>query len=302
MTFLPSLLVLFDTSGIERFFADNATGIVRVILLLVIGLPLVWFLAGAVGNAMRSRTTDQTAMIVRKVVLYFGVIIIFVSTIHQLGFQLTALLGAAGIVGIAIGFASQTSVSNIISGFFLIAEKPFAVGDLVKVGNTTGIVLSIDLLSLKLRTFDNQFIRIPNETIMKTELTNITRFPLRRVDTTISVAYKEDLDRVREILLDLARLNPAVLDEPEPVILLNSYANSGIDFLYAVWCVKTDYVEVRKTLVPAIKKRFDEEGIEIPFPHVSLYAGAETAPFPIRLVDNSLPTTMPPDSGDGAGI
>lgn len=296
MTAHVPLLGLVTWPWLDQFLANHAAAMIRVALLLALGLPAVWLLARTVGRFVRRRTTEQTAMILRKLVLYTGLLIVIVSAAHQAGFQLAALLGAAGIVGIAVGFASQTSVSNIISGVFLIAEKPFAVGDVVRVGTTTGSVLSIDLLSLKLRTFDNQFVRIPNETLMKTEVVNLTRFPLRRVDTTVSVAYREDLDHVKEVLLDLARENPDVLDEPGPIVLLTSYNNSGIDFLFAVWCLKADFFKVRTTLVPAIKRRLDEAGIEIPFPHVSLYAGSKTQPLPVRLVDGSLPAA--PNASD----
>lgn len=273
----------------------------RVICLILIGLPAVWFLSRLAARISSGRFSGQGQMILRKVILYLGVIMIALAVTQQLGFHFTALLGAAGIIGIAIGFASQTSVSNIISGLFLIAERPFAVGDVVRIGGHTGIVMSIDLLSLKLRTFDNQFVRIPNEMLMKQELVNITRFPIRRVDTTVSVAYKEDLDRVRDVLLDMARKHTKVLDEPEPLVMLTTYNNSSVDFLFAVWCVKSDFFEIKKTLVPDIKKRFDEEGIEIPFPHVSLYAGSKTDPLPIRLVDgdvNSFQASMPDSSND----
>ena len=118
------------------------------------------------------------------------------AVLGELGVKLTALLGAAGIVGIAVGFASQTSVSNIISGLFLISEKPFAIGDVLKVGGTTGIIQSIDLLSIKIRTFDNLFVRIPNEKILSSEVTNITRFPIRRMDIVFQVDYGQDLARV----------------------------------------------------------------------------------------------------------
>lgn len=282
-------LALIDWTVVEHYLFNHAQTILRIAALVFIGLPVFWFISNVVGRTIEKHATPQASMVARKFIRYTGVFIIILSVARQCGIPLTPLLGAAGIAGIAIGFASQTSVSNIISGMFLIAEKPFAVGDVVKVGSTTGMVLSIDLLSLKLRTFDNQFVRIPNETLMKTEVVNITRFPLRRLDFTISVAYREDLDRVRATLLDLAKNHPQVLDEPEPMALLTNYNNSGIDFLFAVWCVKADFFEIRKTLIPSIKKRFDAEGIEIPFPHVSLYAGSQTEALPIRLVDNNPP-------------
>ena len=168
---------------------------------------LVRLLVAAVQRFIMKKSTPQRQMIARKAITYAGFVLVLMAVLAELGVKLTALLGAAGIVGIAVGFASQTSVSNIISGLFLISEKPFAVGDVIRIGGTTGIIQSIDLLSIKIRTFDNLFVRIPNEKILSSEVTNITRFPIRRMDITLQVAYGEDLDRVRALLADVARAN-----------------------------------------------------------------------------------------------
>ncbi len=263
----------------DRFFA-----IIRCILVLCIGLPLIHIISRSIGDMVKKYFTDQSAMVARNGIFYSGLMLLIMVEMHQMGFQITALLGAAGIAGVAIGFAAQTSLSNIISGIFLISEQPFAVGDVIKIGETTGIVLSIDLLSVKLRLFDNKFVRIPNENIIKGEVTNITRFPIRRYDINMGVAYKEDIVRVMKILKEVANKNPYCLDEPEPTFIFLNFGNSALEFLFAVWFVKTDFVKLRNTLMPEIKRRFDEENIEIPFPHQSLYVGAATKPFPISIV------------------
>jgi small-conductance mechanosensitive channel len=193
------------------------------------------------------------------------------TVLAELGVKLTAILGAAGIVGIAVGFASQTSVSNIISGLFLISEKPFAVGDAIRIGTTTGIIQSIDLLSIKLRTFDNLFVRIPNEKILTSEVTNITRFPIRRMDIMVQVSYHEDLDRVRAVLADVARGNRYCLDEPAPVILCTEFKDSGVEFLFGLWFSKADFMDLKNSIMQDIMKRFAAEGIEIPFPTRTLH-------------------------------
>jgi small-conductance mechanosensitive channel len=249
----------------------------------------VHLLAKMVARATRRRISEHSGILVRKLVVYVGYVVLVMMVLNQLGFKLTALLGAAGIAGIAIGFAAQTSVSNVISGIFLLSEKPFQVGDLITVGGTTGVVMSIDLLSIKLRKLDNLFVRIPNETIIKTELINITRFPIRRMDIDIGVAYKEDVGKVRAVLEDVAARNPYCLDEPAPLILFKNFGNSALEFLYGLWFYKTDYLALRNSIMQEVKERFDAEGIEIPFPHQSLYAGEATKPFPIRLVGDSLP-------------
>ena len=226
-------------------------------------------------------------MLASKVVLYAGFVFVALSLVRELGFSISGFLGAAGVAGIAVGFAAQTTLSNFISGLFLMAEKPFGVGDVVSVGGTTGAVLSIDTLSVKLRTFDNKMVRIPNETIIKTETTTVTRFPIRRADLSVGIAYKEDIARVRELMLDVAHRHPLVLEDPEPMVHMVGYGSSSIDLLFVVWCVRTDFLKVKNAMLEQVKKRFDDEGVEIPFPHMSLYSGEATKPLPIELVERA---------------
>jgi small-conductance mechanosensitive channel len=269
----------------QIFTARNVAVAFRILILVGVGFPSIYFVSALAGRAARKRLSPQANMLLRKGIFYVGSICIIISILYQLGYTLMAVLGAAGIVGIIIGFASQTSVSNIISGLFLISEQPFQVGDLIKVGETKGVVLSIDLLSIKLRTFDNQLVRIPNENLIKNQVNNITRFPIRRLDIEIGVAYKEEVGRVQVILKDIADKNAYCLDEPEPVILLKNFGDSALEFLFAVWCMKNDFLALRQKIMQEIKERFDTEGIEIPFPHRTLYTGSATDPFPVQIVD-----------------
>lgn len=268
------------------FFTPNKIlDITEIILIVVLGIGGIRLIAGLISRVLKRRTSDQTAMIVRKIVFYTGVFIVILLILQKLGLRLGALLGAAGVIGIAVGFAAQTSLSNLISGLFLIYEKPFKVGDLITMGTTTGLVQSVDLLSVKVRTHSNLFIRIPNSKLIDTELTNITYYPIRRLDISVSVAYKEDPDRVMAILSEIARNSPLVLDEPEPLTLFQNMGESALEILFAVWFTKDDFIVVKNSIMSTIKTRFKQEGIEIPFPHRSLYAGEATAPFPIRIVN-----------------
>jgi small-conductance mechanosensitive channel len=267
--------------GIERI---DVAAIFRATLWLFVGIPVLLAVVRWVKGWVQRHYSPQQAMVVGKIALYPGILLILVLTLLELGFNLAPLLGAAGVVGIAIGFASQTSVSNVISGFFLIGERPFQVDDVIQVGETVGRVLSIDTLSVKLRTFDNRFIRIPNETIVKSQVTTVTRFPIRRLDVNVGVAYKEDIPRCRDVLIDVCRANPRALMEPEPTVFFDGYGDSSLDLRLAVWTVRENFFTLKNTLLEQIKARFDDEGIEIPFPHRSLYAGEATNPFPIRIV------------------
>ncbi|MFC1761668.1 mechanosensitive ion channel family protein [Planctomycetota bacterium] len=256
----------------------------KITLLMVLGFPLLAALSALAGRSTRKRMSAQSNMLLRKGIFYIGSIALILSVLQQLEFKMGALLGAAGVVGIALGFASQTSVSNIISGLFLVSERPFEVGDLIRVGDTTGVVLSIDLMSVKLRTFDNQYVRLPNENLIKTQVNNLTHFPIRRLDIDLGVAYKEDIEHVKRVLTEVARNNPHCLDEPEPLILFRNLGDSALEFLFAVWSTKEDYLQLKKTILQEVKERFDAESIEIPFPHRTLYTGSVTDPLPIRLI------------------
>ncbi|RKX75223.1 MAG: mechanosensitive ion channel family protein [Spirochaetes bacterium] len=274
---------LFDFAN---FFTPERLKIAfQIGVVIFVGLITVKIISTVVWRITRKRLSPQTSMILRKGIFYFGVAIISVNVLHQLGISLAALLGAAGIIGIAIGFASQTSMSNLISGLFLISEKPFSIGDIIRVGDTVGIVMSIDLLSIKIRKFDNQFVRIPNQTLINTELTNITRFPIRRMDINLRVSFKEDLKRVHNILMELANANPYSLDEPEPLFIITGFGESGIEILFAIWFEKSDFLNLKNSIMMEIQKRFDAERIEIPFPHRTLYSGVNTEPFPVKIVE-----------------
>ena len=292
---LPLLLALQEgpanlpgpVRGVQRLLqAEGVAPLVRAALLVVVGFPLVLALSRWLQRWVARTGSPQRGMVAGKLFFYVGVAVLVVWILDELGFGIAPLLGAAGILGIALGFASQTSVSNIISGFFLMAEQPFVVGDVVQVGGkggTLGIVQSIDMLSVKLRTFDNKFVRIPNESIIKTEVTNITRFPIRRLDMAVGVAYREDVEHVRRVLLEVADANPIALMEPEPMVLFDGYGESSLNFQFRVWATRENWLELKNTLHEQVKRRFDEEDIEIPFPHRTLYTGSVTEPFPVRI-------------------
>lgn len=272
----------------EFFTRERVTVGINVLIILVSGAVLVPLIARLVSRSIRKRVNTHTAMVVRKGISYTGAIVVLLIILDQLGLKLGALLGAAGVIGIAIGFAAQTSLSNLISGLFLLSEKPFQVGDFIKVGDSSGIVQTIDLLSVKVRTHGNLFIRIPSSQLLNTEMTNITYYPIRRLEINVNVAYKEDPKRVMEVLKDIARNEPLVLDDPSPLVIFQDMGDSACEFFFAVWFAKSDYVATKNAVMETIKRRFDDEGIEIPFPHLSLYSGSVTAPFPIQIIGGEI--------------
>ncbi len=264
--------------GMLDTFADFLTpdrlfALLRAFLLVVVGLVLARAVSATATRMTRGRLSEQGTMLLRRTVYYGLVGLVLASALHQLGFRVTVLVGAAGVLTVALGFASQTAASNLISGLFVIAERPFAVGDTIRLEDITGEVLSVDLLSVKLRTYDNLYVRVPNEQIIKSRITTLTRFPIRRIDMQIGVSYREDLDRVRRVLLDVADRNPLCLDEPNPMFLFQRFGDNAQEFQFSVWGDRTRFVELRNEMAMDIKRAFDAAGIEIPFPQRTLHVG-----------------------------
>ncbi|MBN2635116.1 MAG: mechanosensitive ion channel family protein [Prolixibacteraceae bacterium] len=274
----------------KYFSAETFEKILRIAIILVVGLVIIYIVTLLVKKLLPKNLSQQRRMIINRFVQYSGVIILFFIIVSELTIDLTAIFGAAGIIGIVVGVASQTSIGNIVSGFFLVSEKSFELGDLIRIGDKSGTVYSIDLLSIKIKTFDNLLLRIPNQTVISSEVINITRFPIRRFDLDLSVAYKEDLGKVKEIIDRVVKNNPLCLDEPEPIVIFKTFGDSGINIMLGVWFEKNNFIKVRNSVFQEIKAAFDAEGIEIPFPHISIYTGETTKPFPV--VDKSKNTNL----------
>lgn len=255
----------------------------RVTLFTLAGLVLLYVISFAAGRMLASRQSPHFSQLMRKFIFYVGSAVILITVLIELGFDLTGLLATAGVATLAIGFAAQTSLSNLISGLFLVGERPFQIGDLVRVSSVLGVVESIDLLSIKIRTLDNLFVRIPNETMLKEPLTTVTRYPIRRMDLEIGVAYKEDVTKVMAILKEIGEKNIFALDDPEPLILFDRFGDSALQLKFGVWFEKTNFIKLRNSILTEIKERFDAEGIEIPFPHLTVYKGAASEPFEVDI-------------------
>lgn len=192
--------------------------------------------------------------------------LVFVQGLRALGVDVVSILGAAGVMGVAIGFASQTSLSNLISGIFLISERSFKQGDYIKVSGEEGTVESINLLSVFLRRSDNSLVRIPCETLIKSPVTNVTGSPRRRIDLDIGVDYKSDLTKVKAIIQKVIMNDPDLLDSPAPAIMFTGFGDSSLNLHIGAWCKTEIYHGLRYRLATSLLEAFRKEGINIPFP------------------------------------
>lgn len=234
--------------------------------LALVGFTAVKIAVRASCLALMKGLDENKLLIFSKLTTYLLNTIILLLVLDFAGVELKVLLGAAGVFTVAIGFASQTSASNLISGLFLIAEKPFKKGDVITVGEKTGVVLSINLFSTRLRTLDNLLVRVPNETLMKSEITNVTHFPIRRADLQIPLAFDADLGKVEQVLLELAESSGQCLDEPKPIFVVQGIRESRLDAQFSFWIHRENFLKTKNAFYGRMITAFKENSIEISLP------------------------------------
>lgn len=208
------------------------------------------------------------AQIKAKLFYYLIVTLAFFIALNIAGFtgRLTTLLAAAGITGIVLGFSAQTVVSNFISGIFMYFDRPLQIGDPVEVGGYSGIVHDIRILSTRIRTWDGLLVRIPNEKLFNSEIKNLQKYPARRVNIIVGIAYKEDAGRAIEVIKKTLDEMPYVLAEPEPTVFVDSLGDNSVNISIKAWAPTVKWFDVRTQIVQRVKEALDEAGIEIPFP------------------------------------
>lgn len=298
--FLRFVLSTMDVRNVlpfaDRLATLGASEIFAFLLNILLGVFLARVARSIATRALRRTGTSnrQVVMLTRRAVFYIIFALFFISALRAVGVDFQGLGTALGVFTLAIGFAAQTSVSNLISGLFLLGERVAELGDVIEVDGSVGEVIAIDLISTKLRTFDNVLIRIPNEKMVNAKIKNMSAFPIRRVNMKIGVAYKEDLERVREILFEVAARNPMCLAEPKPVMMVDGYGDSAVDLLFFVWAARSNWFDLKNQLHIDVKKALDLAEVEIPFPHLSIYTGEATKPFPTQAFPTqAMPDTLP---------
>lgn len=206
--------------------------------------------------------------IYRLTVFIFGL----VMAADQVGINVGAALAGIGVVGIAIGFAAQDSLANIIAGFLIFIDKPFQVGDWVTVADRYGEVNHITMRSTRIRTNRNTFVVIPNKTIIDSVLVNHSKQGATRIDVPIGIAYKENIPEARAVILEAIGGIPEVLAEPAPDVVVTELGSSSINMDVRVWIKQASREQpVYFRVMEASKLALDAAGIEIPYPHLQLF-------------------------------
>ena len=211
--------------------------------------------------------------IARNLIIILGVLI----ALSQIGISLGPLLAGLGVVGLVIGFALQDTLSNFAAGMMILIYRPFDVSDLVEVGTVSGTVSHMSLVNTTIMTLDNQTIIVPNNKIWGDVIRNITAQTIRRVDMMFGISYSDDIPKTERVLQEILASHEKVLDEPQAMVKLHELGDSSVNFVVRPWIDKDDYWDVYWDVTRAVKMRFDEEGISIPFPQRDVHLYNETS-------------------------
>ncbi len=206
-----------------------------------------------------------------KLVVYGIIILGVLAALAPLGIELTGLLIAGGILGIVIGFASQTVVSNFLSGIFLYIEAPFKVGDAVQIMDYGGRIEDISIMSTKIRTWDGILVRLPNDKLFNSDITNYSRSVARRFRFKIGISYDSDIEKARQALLKLMEEHPMVLVNPGPQVLVVEYGDSAIILEVRGWAPTQVWFDTYMSILRMAKSALDRPGVKIPFPQLDLH-------------------------------
>jgi small-conductance mechanosensitive channel len=247
----------------------------KVLLAIMLGYLLGKFAGRGIERALSTRLDAHQVMVFKRFAFYSILILASLTGLNEAGVNLNVLVGAAGVASVAIGFASQTTMSNLVSGIFILLERPFLIGDTIKVGNTIGEVSLMGLFSTILKTPENMMVRIPNEILMKSEITNVTRYPIRRLELFIGVSYAVDMADLRRIILGCVSDLEFIRKTPPAEVNFKAFSESAIQVVVGFWVERERATEAFTLLAEALKRTLDAAKIEIPAPQRGISFGSE---------------------------
>ncbi|WP_340817812.1 mechanosensitive ion channel family protein [Methanolobus sp. WCC4] len=209
--------------------------------------------------------------------IYYGLIVFAILGVifPILNIDTSGLLVAGGVAGIVIGFASQSIVGNFISGVFLMIERPIKIGDQVNIDNKLGYVEDIKIISTIIRTYEGLYIRLPNETVFTTSITNYVANLARRFEYVVGIRYEDDADEAIRIIKELIDEQPYALVNPSPSVFVDNLGDNAVNISVRVWAPATEWYDLKMKLLWIIKKTLEENGIEIAFPQRTVWFASD---------------------------
>ncbi len=245
--------------------------LIGALLVFIIGKWVIKAIMKYLEKWMQDNLDPSLFSFVRSVVKAVLYILLIITAASTLGIQMTSFVAILGAAGLAVGLALQGSLANFAGGVLILTFRPFNVGDFIEVDGVKGKVDSIQILYTKLATKDNKQVVIPNGNISNSNVINYSAKDTRRVDLVFGVGYEADIMRVKEILTGIVNKHELILDDPAPLIRVGEHAGSSVNFNTFVWTESQNYWDVYYDIMETVKKRFDEENINIPYPQMDVH-------------------------------
>jgi small conductance mechanosensitive channel len=243
----------------------------------------------ALGRVRKGDSDGVVVRVVERILVYIVVVVGCLYTLTALRVQIGPLLGALGIGGIALAFALQDTLQNLVAGVILQARRPFRRGDQVHIDKYEGIIEDVDLRNVSLVTFDGLNVFLPNKTVLENPIVNYTRTPTRRTQLDVGVAYGTDLSRAQQVLVEAALRTTGIEPSPAPTAWVREFGESSVNFVLLFWHAvdRTGVWQARSNVATTVQTALAEAGIAIPFPHqiVHLQSDGPSA-RPERSADN----------------
>ena len=246
--------------------------IIEAIIVLLVGLKMVKIVKKFLRKSPKLDKMDaglRSFLGSAASILLYALIIITVAMI--LGVPVTSFITILASCGVAVGLALQGSLSNLAGGIMLLLFKPFKIGDYIEAAGEAGTVTEISVMYTEIITFDNKRITIPNGSLTNSVIENYSSEDTRRVDLTFNTSYANDVDAVKAVIMKVVENHPAILKTPEPFVRLSAHKDSSLEYAVRVWCKSADYWDVYFDLMEMVKKAFDENGVQIPYPQVDVH-------------------------------
>ncbi len=256
---------------LETWLIPWGISLVAALVIFLLGKWVAGRLSRLFERMLDRRLDGTVSRFLANIIHVVLLIVVVVAVLDQLGVQTTSIIAILGAAGLAVGFALKDSLGNFAAGVMLVLFRPFRAGDFVEAGGIMGTVREIRIHATIMGTPDNKEITVPNGSILNGNITNFSAMPTRRVDMVFGVSYDADLSRVRNVLNDILSEDERVLPEPAPLIAVSELGDSSVNLLVRPWVNSADYWPFFWDTTEKVKRRFDEEGIVIPFPQRDIH-------------------------------
>ena len=281
MTPLAPLQAVGLVEGLLEPVLGGAAGGVAAAVVFVATLVVVYLVGRAVVGPLTDLALDRQGLDAHarrplKKVANVGVLFVAVSVafgLAEYGNFLQSLATIAAAATLAVGFATQDVIANFVAGVFIFTDRPFRIGDWIEWDGHSGVVEDISFRVTRVRTFDNELLTVPNRQLTDGVVKNPVAKETLRLKVPFGIGYDDDVERATEIIVEEAEAHPGILDEPAPSVRLTELGDSSVVLQSRVWIddpSRADYVKTRGEYVTAVKGRFDEAGIDIPYPNRTL--------------------------------